>query len=290
MDPSQFNLALFSAAFGFSIAASYFDMKTGEIPDKFTIGLVVVALAMRAVFSLFLSDFTYLFDGLLAGAMFFAFGAFLFYTGGWGGGDAKLIAGIGASLGGVIGPSIVDSSFSFFPQFLGFFIAISIVAIPYSLLYALFLSFKSPKVFSLTKERICKNWLILVLAAAGSLTLLILLKPWTPIFAFMSVSPIIFYLLIIFTRSVEEVAMQKEVAVKDLREGDMVVEDVIINGKKLASKRDMDGLSKEALKKIQSAKGGPKKVTIKWGIKFAPAFPLALLVCPVWTSIVSLFI
>jgi Flp pilus assembly protein protease CpaA len=290
MDAQSCNLVLFSTAIGFSIAASYFDIKTGEIPDKFTVGLVVVALALRAAFSLELSDFNYLLDGLIVGGIFFGFGAALFYTGGWGGGDAKLIAGIGASIGGFMGPSIVDSSFLYFPAFFGFFVALSIVAIPYSLLYAIVLSLRSPKVFSLTKQKLAASWLLLALAVAGSTTLFILIKPWSVLMVFAIVSPPLFYLLILFTRSVEEVAMQKEIALKDLREGDMLAEDLVINGKKLASKRDMDGVSKEALKKIKSAKGAPKKVRIKWGIRFAPAFPLALLVSPIWGGLVAALI
>jgi Flp pilus assembly protein protease CpaA len=287
IDASTANLALFSTAMGFSLVSSYFDMKTGEIPDKFTVGLVAVALAMRAAFSLFLGDFNYLIDGALAGAVFFGFGALLFYTGAWGGGDAKLVAGIGAALGaGMFAPTMV-SAMPLFPPVLGFFIAMSIVAIPYSIAYALVLSIKAPRVFSLTKERIVKNWLVFAMAAAGSLALVILLKPWTPMLAASLMSPLVFYLLIAFTRSVEEVAMQKEVSVKDLRVGDMVVEDIIINGKRVARKRDMDGLTKEALEKIQKAKNGPKKVRIKWGIKFAPAFPLALAISPYWVMIVA---
>jgi len=93
----------------------------------------------------------------------------------------------------------------------------------------------------------------------------------------------------VFTKSVEAVAMQKDVPVKDLAEGDMVVEDLVVKGKKLASKRDMDGLSLEALKKIQYTKGIPEKIRIKWGVRFAPAFPLALLITPFWTQILLWF-
>jgi Flp pilus assembly protein protease CpaA len=290
MDFYSANLILFSTAMGFSIIASYFDLKTGEIPDKFTIGLVVVALIMRLGFSAMMGDFNYFLDGLIVGLIFFAFGAALFYTGAWGGGDAKLLAGIGASLGGSMMPSLLDSAINIFPSFFGFFIAMSMVAIPYSLIYAFILAFKSPKAFSLMKERVIKNSFILALACIASLTLFILLKPYNALLMFVILSPPVFFLLMIFTRSVEEVAMQKDVALKDLHVGDMVVEDLMINGKKVASKRDMDGFSKEVLEKIQKSKKAPKTVRIKWGIKFAPAFPLAMLVAPVWMTFLFFFL
>jgi Flp pilus assembly protein protease CpaA len=285
MDFYTANLALFGTALGFSILASYFDLKTGEIPDKFTIGLVIVALALRAVFS-FELGFDYLLDGLAVGSMFFGFGALLFYTGGWGGGDAKLIAGIGVALGGFMGPSMV-APFTIFPAFFGFFVALSIVAIPYSLGYAFILSLGKREAYSLMREKLRKEWILLAVAIAASVSLLILLKPYNFLLLFLVVSPTLFYLIMVFSKSVERVAMQKGISVKDLEEGDMVVEDVVIGGKKVASRRDMDGLSKEQLKKIKSSK--LKKIKIKWGIRFAPAFPLALMVAPFWTGLLTLF-
>jgi Flp pilus assembly protein protease CpaA len=283
------NLLLFSVAMLFSAIASYFDMKTGEIPDKFTLGLVVAALAIRLIAAPIIGDFNYFLDGAIVAGIFFGIGAVLFYTGGWGGGDAKLLSGVGAALGGFMAPSIADASIGVFPAFFGFFIAICIVAIPYSLTYALFLSYKAPKVFSLTKQRIKQDWLVLVLALIASISLLIILKPWNFLLTMAFISPPIFFLLLLYVKSVEEIAMQKEIDLEDLQEGDMVVEDLVINGKKLASKRDMDGLSKEALERIKKSKNAPKKVKIKWGIKFGPAFPIALLVTPFWTSLVTLF-
>lgn len=290
MDFYTANLIMFGTALAFSSAASYFDIKTGEIPDKFTVGLVIVALALRVVFSASMGDYMYFLDGLIVGGIFFGFGAMLFYTGGWGGGDAKLIAGIGASLGGIVAPTIIDAPLRMFPGFLGFFMAFALISIPYSLIYALALSFKSPGVFSLTAHRIKTNWFILSLAVIASVSMIILFKPWNGLLTFVLLMPPIFYFLLIYVRSVEEVAMQKEIPLSELREGDMVAEDLVIGRKKLASKRDMDGLSKEALEKIKSAKGAPARVKIKWGIRFAPAFPLAVLTAPFWWMIIQVFV
>lgn len=289
MDYITANLALFGAAAGFSLAASYYDMKTGEIPDKFTIGLVVAALAMRAVFSFLMGDFNYLIDGAIVGGLFFSFGAALFYSGGWGGGDAKLIAGIGASLGGAVSPTIVDSSFRLLPPLMGFIMALSLVSIAYTMSYAIFLSIKSKRTLPLIRKRLAESRIIIFLTAVLSIALILVGRPWSPAFLLVYTMPLLAVLLHIFTRSVEETALQKDIPASKLKEGDMVAEDIVIGGRKLASKRDMDGLTKEAIKKILSAKGAPKTVRIKWGIKFAPAFPIALLICPYWTVILWAF-
>jgi Flp pilus assembly protein protease CpaA len=288
MDLPAINLLMFATALGFSSVASYFDLKTGEIPDKFTIGLVVVALAMRAGFSAYLGNFTYLLDGALVGGILFAFGALLFYTGGWGGGDAKLMAGIGAALGGLLAPTIIDSGFAALPPFFGFFIALSIVAIPYSLGYALILSIRKPRVFSDTVDKLRENWFSLAMVLIASLAFFIVFRPTAAILIFLSLLPAVFYLVLMFSKSVEEVAMQKEIPVGDLQEGDMVVEDVHVRGERVASKRDMDGLSKESLGKIR--KSNLRKIKIKWGIRFAPAFPLAIVISPFWTGIMLLIV
>ena len=286
MDFYLSNLVMFFAALGFSIPASYYDLKTGEIPDKFTLGLVVVALVLRAGFSAYIGDFTYLLDGILVGGIFFGFGAALFYTGGWGGGDAKLIAGIGAALGGLIAPSIIDSSFTIFPAFFGMLVALSMVAIPYSLVYALVLSFKSPRVFRFAYGRLKEGWFLFAIACVASVAMLALLRPYNTLLTLALLSPPAFYILIIFVRAVEETAMQREITINELREGDMVVEDLMADGKRIISKRDMDGISKQALEKLRKAKKKPRTVMIKWGIKFAPAFPLAILLSPFWTGII----
>lgn len=292
MDLFAVNILLFLVAVGFSVVASYFDIKTGEIPDKFTLGLVLVALAVRAFYSVYSSEYNYFLDGAATGAMFFAFGALLFYTGGWGGGDAKLITGIGASLGGLFpGLTIVDQTLGFFPAFFGFFVSISLVAIPYSIAYSLFLSMKSPKSIQLFKKRL--RIVTLLLAALASAALILLLRPWSPLLTLALLSPPLLYLLMVFVRCIEEEALQKEVFTSDLREGDMVAEDIVLKGKRLASKRDMDGLSKERVKEIKklAAEGKlPKRLRIRWGIKFAPVFPIALLVTPFWAGVLRFFL
>ncbi len=288
MDAQLPNLVMLLAAVGFSLPASYYDLKTGEIPDKFTLGLVIAALALRAGFSACMGDLTYLLDGIIVGGIFFGFGAALFYTGGWGGGDAKLIAGIGAALGGLIAPTIIDSSFAVFPAFFGLFVSLSMVAIPYSLGYALILSFKRPEVFSATYSKIKEAWLMLAAALIASATLFILFKPYNLVLALTAASPPLFFVLIMFVRSVEELAMRKEISIGELQEGDMVVEDLVADGKRIIGKRDMDGISKEALEELKKAKKKPEKVKIKWGIKFAPAFPLAILLSPFWAGLILL--
>ncbi|MBN2518661.1 MAG: prepilin peptidase [Candidatus Altiarchaeota archaeon] len=289
----MFLVLLLAVAFSFSALGSYFDLKTGEIPDKFTLGLVLVALAMRLGYSLYSGDFNVFLDGAMTGGIFFAFGALLFYTGGWGGGDAKLVTGIGASIGGLYpGLTLVDSSMQIFPPFFGFFVSLALVSIPYSIAYSLILSYKNREAVSLAKKRFKDNWIFLLLVLVLSVSLVLVLRPWNLLLLLSLVSPFLLFSLLLFMRSVEETALRKEIPVSELKEGDIVAEDVVVKGKRLVSHRDMDGITPDTIREIQKyAKKGlvGKRIKIKWGIKFGPVFPISLLLLPFWTNLIMPF-
>jgi hypothetical protein len=82
----------------------------------------------------------------------------------------------------------------------------------------------------------------------------------------------LFVFLICFAKSIEEVSMKRLVNTKNLREGDWLFSDIRI-GKKLF-KKNWDGLSEED---ISYMKKFNKKVFIKDGIPYAPAFLFALI-------------
>lgn len=77
------------------IVATVFDVWRREIPDSIPILLIGWAVGTTA-FGMTSQGWTSLALGAGAG---FATGAFLFWLGGFGGGDAKLLAAVGATLG-----------------------------------------------------------------------------------------------------------------------------------------------------------------------------------------------
>jgi len=79
------------------LIASWIDLKTREIPDLITIGLLIVAIT-AAVFGWAGIHWWMVGTGAVAGL---AVGCSLFRFAKFGGGDAKVIAGVGAILGPV---------------------------------------------------------------------------------------------------------------------------------------------------------------------------------------------
>ena len=77
--------------------------------------------------------------------------------------------------------------------------------------------------------------------------------------------------LYVFAKGLEAVSMIKVVSGKELREGDWLVDDIKAKGKTI--KADWDGLSLNDIKLLK----GKKKVKIKDGLPFVPAFLIAFL-------------
>ncbi|NPE29617.1 hypothetical protein HNV12_16980 [Methanococcoides sp. SA1] len=92
---------------------------------------------------------------------------------------------------------------------------------------------------------------------------------WNSFFFVFGLWALLFPLLYVFAKGLEEVSMIKTVDGKELREGDWLVEDVKVGGRVV--KADYDGLD---LKDIELLKN-KKKVLIKDGLPFAPVFLIA---------------
>jgi hypothetical protein len=67
-----------------------------------------------------------------------------------------------------------------------------------------------------------------------------------------------------FAKAVEDIGFKRKIPVSKLKVGDVLLEN-----------RLWEGINEKQLKKIK--KSGKKTVVIKEGVRFAPAFPLALL-------------
>src|SRR3989344_3227915 len=78
--------------------ASYTDLRTKEVPDWLSYGFIVAALGIRGIYS-FQNGGQIIVSGLLGFAAFYLLALLFYYTHQWGGGDSKLLMGMGAALG-----------------------------------------------------------------------------------------------------------------------------------------------------------------------------------------------
>ena len=86
-------------ALGAIAIGSYTDVKKREVADWVNYSLIAFGFGANILYSLAFWTLTPLIFSLIGFGVFFAIAYAMFYTGQWGGGDSKMIFGLGALLG-----------------------------------------------------------------------------------------------------------------------------------------------------------------------------------------------
>ncbi len=268
------------------LIGSLTDLKTREVPDWVNYGLVLSGLGLNLLFTAIYSDPSFIINSIIGLAIFFGFAYLMFYTGQWGGGDSKMLMGLGAMIG-------VDVSFKQ-PQFLaGFLINALFIGAIYGLLWSIGLVIKNRKQFwkeakkRLSEKSILKIKKIMLVFVLVLIALALLIKPYQWKILFLSVAFLFlttFYLWI-FARAVEKSSMYRLVEPMKLTEGDWIVKDVYVGKEYITGPKDL-GIEKKQIRKLVEyyKKGKIKKILIKEGIPFVPSFFIAFVVTWIFGS------
>lgn len=245
-------------------AGSFMDLKKREVPDWISYGLIFAALGFRLLYSIFNKDYFIFLTGLFGFGIFFALSNLFYYLKQWGGGDAKILMGMGAVLG-------FNQTLILFLLFLIFIGAI------YGILFSIYLAIKNKYKFKIAFRKSIKEFKYLLIAASlfllfGIYCLFSLNDPSLSFLLF-GVSVIFFIGMISFTfvRAVEESCFMKRIHASKLTEGDWVVETIKIGNKVIINEKNL-GITKAQINKLKNYK---KPILVKTGIPFIPAFLLA---------------
>ncbi|MEK6964100.1 MAG: A24 family peptidase, partial [Nanoarchaeota archaeon] len=117
----------------FLFIASLWDLKSREVPDWLSFSLIAVGLGSSVLYALIFADWRILAYSVLGFLACWALGLLMFYSGQWGGGDAKLVMGLGSVLG---------LSWQGFPILVTFLLLTMVVGALYGLVYGFFLMAK----------------------------------------------------------------------------------------------------------------------------------------------------
>ena len=101
-------------------AASFTDIKKREVPDWLNYGLVVFGLGTNLLLSVAFWTWTYIAYSVFGMLALFAIAYFMFYAGQWGGGDSKMLIGLGSVFGLAALSYHFGSTFSLREQFTHF--------------------------------------------------------------------------------------------------------------------------------------------------------------------------
>ncbi|MCK5629544.1 MAG: prepilin peptidase [Nanoarchaeota archaeon] len=290
------DIIIFTVCLAAMIIASIHDIKTREVPDWLNYSLIFSGFSIRLIYSLITSDWWFLLYGIAGFAALLGIGLIMFYAGQWGGGDSKMIMGLGALLG--IDFMHYQTLFAE-SMLIGFFINMLFIGAAYGLLWSItmaaarwkgfakeFSSIRKTKKFMLTQR---VSWII-ILAVLVSLFFLpdqtfrmILIT-----FAFMLL--LLLYLWP-FVKSVENICMYKMVTPDKLTEGDWIAEDINVAGELICSPKDLGIEKKQITKLIKLAqKGKIQEIRIKEGIPFVPSFLISFVITLIWGNLLVLLI
>lgn len=275
------------------LAASYTDLRKREVPDWVAYGFIFAALGTRSIFS-FDAGWTVIISGLLGFAVCFLLAHLFYYTHQWGGGDSKLLMGMGAAIG-ISYPWNETSA-----QLLWFFITLLFAGAAYGIVWMGFIAVRQRHTFIPEfRERIRKyqklHLGILVFSAiffvVSMLHMLHFNSFWGSFWPVTFFPPVMFYLFL-FVNHVEKNCFVKKIDPMNLTEGDWLAEDVMVNGKKVIRKKTLERKELTMLQNLR-VKGRLKMVSVKEGIPFVPVFLLAYLITifgkEVFQIVVSLF-
>lgn len=272
---------LFFIAFMALAAGSYADLKTREVPDWLSFGLIFSGIGIRFIYSAVSFDWSYLVYGLFGLAVFVVLGYIMFYAGQWGGGDSKLLMGLGAVFG-------MPLTLNPIPFILIFIVNVLFAGALYGLGYSISLAISHRKQFlkhvqkMLYEEKIIKIRKATIIFSVIALAIVFFLVKdpfilW-PLVAVILMAYLSFY-VILFVKAVEKSAMFKLVEPEKLTEGDWIAKDYFVDGKKICGPKDL-GISKKQMKELIALKrkGKIKKIKIKEGIPFVPSFFIAFII------------
>ncbi|MBD3209557.1 prepilin peptidase [Candidatus Woesearchaeota archaeon] len=213
------------------LIGTHTDLRRREVPDWLNFGFIVAGLGLgllATILSWSLQPLLSSVLGLLAGVLI---GHLMFYAGQWGGGDAKMIMGIGALLGLDV---FHCCSASQLPLLVIFFVNTVLVGAVYGLLWAVFLGFRHRRkvkrafVERLRSPPVRKARMAVIIACLCLIVLVIAVPHYLFRLVFACFALIVFFMFYtwVFIHVIEHACMVKPVPVRDLVEGDWIFEEV----------------------------------------------------------------
>lgn len=257
------DLFLLIIGIAYLVVASYNDIRYREVPNWLCFSLITIVLVYRLFFSIYNSDLGFFIYGLVGLGIFVAIGYGFYYGRIFAGGDTKLMFGLGALL-----PASSISSLSVLVSYI-FLLLIS--GGIYGIIYSFFLALGNKKEFSkefMSQLKIRRKFFIITLVIA---VISLIIPYYTQEKIFLIIPAMIFILpwLYVYAKSVEEKCLVKEVPGNKLTVGDWLYQDTRVKGKII--KPYWEGLSEKQVSLLKNL----KKVKIKHGIPFVPAFLIA---------------
>ena len=253
------------------IIASWRDLQVREVPDLVSLGLVVTGVLGAIAIAIIERNPGILYASATGAAIGFGAGWLLYRARQWGGGDVKLLAGVGA----IIGLWTPDY------RLLAYIILLALAGAVWGLAYSAWLVWRHRVVFRraftarIREPTIHRARTILVGCGIVGLLALFVTPLWAQVgILFALVGAYLLFYTWLVSRTLESKVLTRALAVARLMEGDWIVEDVR-KGRQLIAPARKTGATVDDLAALRRAR--VKTVAVREGIPFVPAFLLAVI-------------
>jgi Flp pilus assembly protein protease CpaA len=255
--------------------ATYTDIRTLEVPDSLNYAGMVAGIGIHLILSLQTATWWPVLSSLIGFGIGIAIACLMYYTGQWGGGDAKLLMALGALFGFQL------DKFGFSASYL---VNLVFIGGAWGVTWSLMLAARNFKKFKtmFKKLRQEKKYVRMRIMTMISALIMIIAAFFMPelqlqFIGLAALTYLMCYLTIII-KSVELTCMHKWITVDKLTERDWLVKPIKV-GKQTLEPPKL-GLEKEHLAKIRKWHKEKKldKVFVRYGVPFVPAFLISFLV------------
>jgi Flp pilus assembly protein protease CpaA len=244
--------------FLFLLAASIQDFRKREVADILNYSFIIMSLILRFAWFLVEGDISAILFVVPSFAAVFFVSYLLYRAGQWGGGDVKTSVGISIALA------------SSFENIFGFFMNLIFFGAFFGILYTLTIGMLNWKKFIRNFDKKFRLLSIFCIAAAAVSYIILI---YLDFFVMIPLGIALTFLILGLVKPIEVIEKNcfvKTIAVEKLVEGDWLVDEI-----KGVDTKGI-GLIREDIEKIK--KMGLKKVLIKEGVPFIPAFLIAFVV------------
>jgi hypothetical protein len=244
------------------------DFKRREVDNIWNFSLIAFALAYRACASVFNGDYSFFLNGVFGLFIFVILGNLFYYGRLFAGGDAKLLISLG---------TILPFSYSWMmnAKLFGIFVILFLAGGSiYAIFYSLVLALLNRKRFTAEFLRFFKVYRKMVWISIVFFSLWLVLAYFVDLkIILIGFSVLLFPILFVFAKAIEEGCLVIAVEPKKVTLGDWLYRDTIIDGKRL--KTNWEGISSRQLAWIRRCN---RRILIKYGIPFTPSFLIAFVV------------
>ncbi len=262
--------------------ASVTDIKTREVPDWLNYASIISGLALSLLYSIIMHDFWPFAFSVAGFLVFLVIATIMFYAGQWGGGDSKLLIALGSLLGlqfSLSAPFVILEQ-----PLISFWMNLLVAGVAYAFIWSIALALKNrirfARQFAQSAAHLSSFKFTIGALFIVSLLLIIFTSDEGLKFAiggFLLVA-VLSVALWIFSKAVEKSCMLKYIEPEKLTEGDWIAKDIFIGKKYICGPKDLGIEKKQIRQLIQFKKQNKvKKVLIKEGIPFVPAFLIAFI-------------